>query len=143
MALLIVLLVGLGIFTYFAFFSANPPWGKPSSGTTPSGTSTDNPITEGPLPQVKTMDAAGGKVTMQLTWTTSGSYKGQVNYGTDTKYGSTSQLETEAIKSHVATLPDLKLGTSYHYQIVLKNQDNKEWTSSDFTGKTPDPPPSQ
>lgn len=88
---------------------------------------------------VKTIDNAAGKATMEMKWTTTALYKGQVEYGTATTYGSTSQLESDFVKTHVVPLPDLTLSTSYHYRIILKTQDNKEWTSNDYSGKTPSP----
>jgi len=88
---------------------------------------------------VKTVDEAAGKVIMEVRYKTNGPYKGQVEYGIDTNYGSTSQVESDFITEHVVTLSDLKMSTSYHYRIVLKTKDNKDWKSGDYTGKTPNP----
>lgn len=132
--LLVVLLIGLGVFTYFAFFSDNPPWSK-LTGTT--GGTTANVITEGPLIFVKSIDDAAGKTSMEITWKTNGSYRGQIEYGTSESYGSTTTLEATSSTSHVASLPNLNLATSFNYRIILKNQENVEWKSSNFTFKTP------
>ena len=131
--LLVVLLIGLGVFAYFAFISDNPPWSR-IAGT---GGTTTNVITEGPLVFVKSIDDAGGKANMEITWTTAGSYRGQIEYGTSESYGSTTQLEASSTTSHVASLPNLNLSTSFNYRIVLKNADNEEWKSNNFTFKTP------
>mgnify|MGYP005851979025 CR=1 FL=1 len=141
--LLIVLLIGLGAFSYFAFFSDNPPWGKT---TLPGGgTTVTTPITEGPFFFVKSTDNAAGKATMELKWKTNELYKGKVEYGEaikgeDIKYGKTTELESDFVKDHVAPLPDLKMSTSYHYRITLIDKNAKEWKSEGSIFKTPAPP---
>lgn len=135
--LLIVLLIGLGAFSYFAFFSDNPPWGKT---TLPGGGTNVIPITEGPFLFVKSTDNAASKATMEMKWKTADSYKGKVEYGETTTYGTTTTLESDFAKDHVAALPDLKMSTSYHYRITLIDKDNKEWKAEDSIFKTPAPP---
>ncbi len=134
--LLVVLLIALGAFSYFAFFSANPPWGK--TGTTGTTTSTI-PITTGPFVFVKSSDSAASKATMEIQWETTELYKGQLEYGADTNYGTKAQLESDFVKAHVVSLPNLNMSTSYHYRIVLKSKDDKEWKSEDYSFKTPAP----
>ncbi len=136
--LLIVLLIGLGTLGYFAFFSPNPPWSKTPSGST-TGTTT-SAITSGPFVFAVSTDNSTSTAKMEIKWETTDLYKGQVEYGTGTSYGSTSELESDLVKSHVASLTDLQMSTSYHYRIVLKNKDNIEWKSNDFTFATPKPP---
>jgi hypothetical protein len=131
--LLVVLIIFLGGFAYFAFIDPNPPWGKTSGGTSAKV------IESGPFWIQKTADVASGKVTMEIQWTTTDLYKGQVEYGKDTNYGTTSTLESDFVKSHVASLANLPMSTSYHYRIILKSKDNKEWKSDDFAVKTPAP----
>ncbi len=136
MLLLVVLLVFLGGFGYFAFISKDKPWGNTTGG---GGSTTTSSITTGPFVFVKNIDNAASKASMEIQWETNDVYKAQVDYGIDTKYGTTTPLETDYVKSHVAPLADLKLSTSYHYRITLKTKDNKEWKSDDMTFKTPNP----
>jgi hypothetical protein len=133
--LLVVLLIFLGGFGYFAFVSKDKPWGSSSGGT---GTTT-SAITTGPFVFVKNIDSAASKAAMEIQWETNDVYKAQVEYGIDTKYGSTTQLEADYVKSHTAPIADLKLSTSYHYRITLKNKTNVDWKSDDMTFKTPNP----
>jgi hypothetical protein len=137
--LLFVLLAFLGAFAYFAFISDNPPWGNTTSG---GGTNTaaTSPIVEGPFWMVKTNDAATGKATMEVRWKTNAAFKGQVEYGIDTNYGSVTPLEPDFITDHVATLADLKQSTSYRYRVILKDKSNKEWKYEAPPGTTPPPP---
>ncbi len=132
--LLVVLLIFLGGFGYFAFISKDKPWGSSSSTTT-----TTSAITTGPFVFVKNIDNTASKASMEIQFETNDVYKGQIEYGIDTKYGSTSQVEADYVKTHTAALADLKLSTSYHYRIVLKNKSNVEWKSDDMTFKTPNP----
>jgi hypothetical protein len=131
-ALLIVLVVFLCGFAYWQFF-------MPGKATTGSGSTSTSAITEGPFFMVKNIDNAANKVAIEITWKTNGAYKGQVEYGTDTTYGSTTQLDSDFAESHTAPLPDLKMSTSYNYRVILKNKDNKEWKSSNYTATTPKP----
>ncbi len=139
--LLIVLLIGLGAFSYFAFFSDSPPWGKT---TLPGGGITvTTPIIEGPFFFVKSTDNAAGKATMEMKWKTKDPYKGKVDYGEDIKYGKTTALESDFVNDHVAPLPDLRMSTSYNYRITLIDKNGKEWKSENSIFKTPAPPASQ
>jgi hypothetical protein len=66
-------------------------------------------------------------------------YKGQVEYGADATYGSISQMESDFVKAHVVPL-QLQSDTSYHYRIILTDNNNKEWKSNDYPPfKTPSP----
>jgi hypothetical protein len=134
--LLIVLLIGLGTLGYFAFFSSNPPWAKSPSGSS-SGTTITSAITEGPFPFHISSDNTTSTAKMEVRWKTDVLYKGQVEYGTDTSYGSTSEFESDFVKDHVVPLSGLQAATSYNYRIILKNQSDQEWTSGNFTFKTP------
>ncbi len=134
---LILLLIFLGGFVYVAFFT--DLLGKAPSGSTP-GTTVTSAITTGPFVFAVATDNSTSTAKMEIKWETTDLYKGQVEYGTATDYGTTTELESDFVKSHVASLPDLTMSTSYHYRIVMKNKDNKEWTSDDFSFKTPNPP---
>jgi hypothetical protein len=137
--LLVVLLIALGAFTYLAF-SDNPPWGKATStGTTTSAI----PITAGPFFFPRSSDASTNKVTLEIQWETSTSYKGQVEYGKTETYGSTTTLESDFTKTHKASLSNLDMSSTYHYRIVLKDKDNEVWKSDDSRFNTPAPATSQ
>jgi hypothetical protein len=139
--LLIVLLIALGAFSYFAFFSDNPPWGKTTTGTT--ATTTSYPITTGPLVFVKSTDPTGNKAVIEMQWETSELYKSQVVYGKTDTYGSTTSLEADFTKAHVASFPNLDMSSTYHYRIILIDKNNKEWKSDDSRFNTPAPATTQ
>ena len=130
--MLIVLLIGLGTLGYFAFFSDNPPWGGSSSSSTVT-----TAIEEGPFPFLISSDNTTGTATMEIRWKTADLYIGQIEYGTDTSYGSTSDWESDFVRDHVVSLADLQSATSYSYRIILQNQKDQEWTSNNYTFTTP------
>lgn len=126
--LLVVLLIGLGGFGYWAFYGS-PPW-QGSSG------STSLSITGGPLFS-PTSPEGSDTVNMTVTWETSDLAIGNVEYGADTSYGSVSNWESNYVKSHSIEIVGLDKDTSYHCRIVSKDQKGNEVTSNDIGFKTP------
>jgi hypothetical protein len=127
--LLVVLLIGLGGFGYWAFYGS-PPWQGSSSG------STSLSITGGPLFS-PTSTEGSDTVSMAVTWETSDLSIGNVEYGIDTSYGSVSNWESNYVKSHSIEITGLDKDTSYHCRIVSKDKKGNEVTSNDISFKTP------
>ncbi len=132
LVILIVLLAGLGVFGYYAFFSDSPPWG---GGT--AVTPTDILKFKGGPFVSGTSDNTTGKASMAITWETDELTKGRVEYGMDTDYGKMSDWESNFVKSHSVDLSNLDADTSYHYRIISKDKDDKQSASNDRSFKTP------
>ena len=129
MILLIVLLVALGGFAYWAFFAS--PW--TGSGTVGGGTAK---ISEGPFVSALS-DNTSETRTVTITFKSSEPSKARISYGADTKYGSFSNWESNSVTDHSVTLKDLTKDSSYHYQVYLRDKDNKDSYSIDFSFRTP------
>jgi phosphodiesterase/alkaline phosphatase D-like protein/peptidoglycan hydrolase-like protein with peptidoglycan-binding domain len=71
-----------------------------------------------------------------ISWTTSELADGQVEYGTDTNYGSTSNLNSTLALTHSQTLSSLTAGTTYHYRVLSKDSFGNLTTSPDYTFTT-------
>lgn len=53
-----------------------------------------------------------------ITWDTNVPGTSQVNYGTDSSYGSSSPQDSNLVSSHSVTLTGLDSGTGYHYSVT-------------------------
>ncbi len=131
--ILVVLLGGLGVFGYYAFFSDSPPWAGITS------TSTTISVESGPF-VTPVADETSENFSMEITWETDKLSVGRIEYGSDEGYGSMTDWETDYKKSHGITLSDLPADTSYHYRLIMKGQKGSEVTSADRSFKTPAPP---
>jgi hypothetical protein len=127
--LLVVLLIALVGFGYWAFFAS--PW--QGSGTTAGGTAK---VSEGPFFS-SVSDNASTTRTMTITFKSNEASKARVAYGPDTKYGSYSNWEGSSSTDHSVTIKDLTPETSYHIQIYLRDKNNKDSYSIDYPFKTP------
>jgi hypothetical protein len=127
--ILVVLLIGLGGFGYWAFYGS-PPWQGSSSSSSFS-------ITSGPLFVPAATDETSDTVDMTITWETDELTIGRVEYGSSTSYGSFSNWESNYVKSHSIILTGLDKDTSYHCRVVAKDKKGNEVTSNDVGFKTP------
>jgi len=127
--LLVVLLIGLGGFGYWAFYGS-PPWQGSSSSTSLS-------ITSGPLFVPSSSDNSSDTVNMTITWETNDLAIGSVEYGTSTSYGSVSNWESNYVKSHSIEITGLNPDTSYHCRVISKDKKGNQVTSNDVGFKTP------
>ena len=59
-----------------------------------------------------------GTTTASFTWKTEVPATTQVEYGLTTNYGSATPLDARLVRNHVATLPGLIPGTSYHFKAI-------------------------
>jgi hypothetical protein len=123
--LLVVLILVLGGFAYWSFVMS--PWAGGGSSTVQ--------IQTGPFIQATT-DNTSSTRDVTITWETNTPTIGQVEYGADTSYGSTSQLESGETKNHSIPLTGLTPETRYHYR-VLNSKNGNTTTSSDYTFTTP------
>ncbi|MFC1978937.1 fibronectin type III domain-containing protein [Chloroflexota bacterium] len=71
----------------------------------------------------------------QITWLTNSYATGQVDYGLDDTYGTTTELDTGLKILHSVVLNDLEPETTYHYRVRSK-AGGKEAVSDDKTFTT-------
>jgi len=142
--LLIILLIGLGGFIYwqrdllFAFMSPS------SSSSTTTTTDTTKPvITSISEPSVDTQSL--GPTSANIGWKTDVLSSSQVEYGTDTTYGSVqpptltddpTSGTSLGVVTHAVVLSGLTPSTTYHYRVKSKNKvgetvsDDKTFTTT-------------
>jgi len=97
------------------------------SGNT-SVTVTGTPIA---VSNVQASDVTADSAT--ITWDSNVPGSSQVNYGTDSSYGSSSSIDNNLVTSHSVTLTSLSADTDYHFQAVSVAADNSSDQSSDDT----------
>ncbi len=73
-----------------------------------------------------------------ITWMTNEASDTQVDYGTETTYGSTATLNTALVTSHNQELSGLTESTTYHYRVRSRDQAGNLSISGDFTFTTLD-----
>jgi hypothetical protein len=73
-----------------------------------------------------------------ISWAVDRAATGQVHYGTDTSYGSTTTEETELLTAHSQNLSGLTAGTIYHFKVVGEDVNGNAYDSGDFTFSTED-----
>ncbi len=80
-----------------------------------------------------------------ITWATDEPADGQVDYGLDTNYGSTTPLNTQPVTQHSVTLSGLNASTTYHFRVNSRDAAGHLATSGDFAFTTlaPDATPPQ
>ena len=128
--LLVVLLLALGGFGYWAFFGS-PPWSSTGSNGA-NGTVTD--VTPPGITNIAhsvTSDNTTGTGTAVISWSTDELAKGRVEYGETTAYGSFSEWEQNRVVTHFITLTGLNSGTTYHYRVISKDESENTSQSSD------------
>jgi plastocyanin/regulation of enolase protein 1 (concanavalin A-like superfamily) len=72
-----------------------------------------------------------------ITWTTNEPSSSQVEYGTTTSYGSSSQNDLTLITVHSISLSNLNPTTLYHYRVKSQDAKGNLATSADATFTTP------
>ena len=71
-----------------------------------------------------------------ITWTTNLSGDSQVEYGTTTAYGSSTNLDTTMVTSHSQQITGLSPSTLYHFRVNSRDAAGNLATSGDFTFTT-------
>ncbi|MBI3633649.1 MAG: fibronectin type III domain-containing protein, partial [Candidatus Vogelbacteria bacterium] len=77
-----------------------------------------------------------GTTNATITWTTNELATAQVDYGTNSSYGSSSSLDSTLSFTHSVTLSNLLPDTTYHYQIKSADDRGNLTTTSDATFTT-------
>ncbi|MDR3559044.1 MAG: chitobiase/beta-hexosaminidase C-terminal domain-containing protein, partial [Candidatus Pacebacteria bacterium] len=75
-------------------------------------------------------------VSTVITWTTNEAATSQVEYGTDTSYGSTTTLDSSYVTSHSQNLSGLTPNTPYHYRVISSDGVPNQSTGNDHTFTT-------
>ncbi|MBX4200052.1 PQQ-dependent sugar dehydrogenase [Candidatus Parcubacteria bacterium] len=73
-----------------------------------------------------------------INWTTSTSSTSQVNYGVNSNYGLSSQLDSNPVTQHSQTLSSLNPNTTYHYQVRSVDSFGTQAQSNDLSFTTQD-----
>jgi len=71
-----------------------------------------------------------------ITWTTDEASDTQVQYGTTTNYGSSSDLDTNSVTDHSVSLSGLTANTLYHYRVESRDAAGNLIASEDRTFMT-------
>jgi peptidoglycan hydrolase-like protein with peptidoglycan-binding domain len=71
-----------------------------------------------------------------ITWTTDKAAASEVEYGTNTSYGSLSNENLTLTTSHSVSLTDLAPGTTYHFRVESTDEVGNETFSEDYTFTT-------
>ena len=132
---LVALIICLGFFSYWAF--ASPAWLPPLFGANGSnGADTTPPI-------ISSIASNTTATSATVTWDTDELASDQVEYGTDTAYGSSTTVENDpttdtsiGVLTHSVTITGLTPGTEYHYRVKSKDKDGNETVSEDKTFTT-------
>ncbi|HJX03776.1 MAG TPA: zinc-ribbon domain-containing protein [Dehalococcoidia bacterium] len=123
--LLVVLLIGLGGFGWWAFFG-NPPWSG-GAGLL---------VTKGPFISVPG-EQTGSTRDVSIIWESNKETVGMVEYGTGEDYGQLSIWGSAYVTEHSIDITSLQPDTRYHYRVIIKDKDDTEFRTGDFTFKTP------
>ncbi len=123
--LLVVLLICLGGFGWWAFFG-NPPWSG-GAGLL---------VTKGPFISVPG-EQTGSTRDVSIIWESNKETVGMVEYGTGEDYGQLSIWESAYVTEHSIDITSLQPDTRYHYRVIIKDKDDTEFRTGDFTFKTP------
>jgi hypothetical protein len=116
--LLIVLLIGLAGFAYWAFLG-NPPWS--------SGGGISSVIKGAPTIGINSSDNVSATVTFKFE--TTSAVEARIDYGTDISYAKSSEWETNYATSHTINLTGLNFGSRYYYRILTRDKNNKQNTT--------------
>ncbi|GEM_PF-2289437 len=79
--------------------------------------------------------------TATITWNTDEASDSQVEYGTDTNYGTVSPLDVNRVTAHSVTISGLAATTTYHYRVKSKDATGNLAVSGNFTFTTSSPAP--
>ncbi len=120
---------------------APAPTPKPTPTPTPKPTPTPAP-TPNPTPTPNPVQISGvtainiSNVEVIIRWQTSASSDSQVEFGTTTAYGKTSQILSSPSLNHLVRLRNLTPGALYHYRVKSRDAAGNLAISGDFTFRT-------
>ena len=72
----------------------------------------------------------------KITWSTDEPADSQVEYGTNTSYGTLTPLDTNLVQNHSLTLSGLSANTTYHYRVRSKDAAGNLAVSGDYAFTT-------
>jgi hypothetical protein len=75
-----------------------------------------------------------------ITWSTSEPATSQVEYGSTSAYGSSTDMDKELVTSHTVRLTELSDNTTYHYRVKSRDGAKNEVVGEDHTFTTAVPP---
>jgi predicted phage tail protein len=87
------------------------------------------------ITNVAASDVTPGSVV--ITWTTDEPASSQADYGTDTDYGSVSELDADLTTEHAVTLAGLKPQRQYHFRVRSTDDVGNEAVSEDYSLSKP------
>jgi cytoskeletal protein RodZ len=135
--IVVVLLVGGGVFAFNAISGKTPPPSSPP--ITPPATSPppDSPPTaDVTAPTITNTAASPTETSAVITWTTNEPATSQVEYGKTAGYGSASILNQALVISHSITLSSLEPNITYHFRVKSRDNAENESVSEDYTFAT-------
>lgn len=107
-----------------------------TSTSSPVNITVDNPVDSTP-PVISAVTSTNISTTgATIIWSTDENGDSQVEYGTDTNYGSSTTLVSTLVTSHSQALSGLSVNTLYHYRVKSKDASGNLATSNDFTFTT-------
>jgi hypothetical protein len=143
--LLIILLLGLGGFGYWAYtqgYFKGLPFKFGSENATSSQSSGPKLTTPPKISDVKVSALAVQEV--GIVWKTDQFSSSQVEWGTTTSYGNKTEVfddpstgKSLGVVDHGVTVKGLTGNTTYHYRVISRNKDGLESKSADNTFTTP------
>lgn len=129
----VVLLVGGGVFAFNAISGKTPPSSSPSitppSSAPPTGSP---PASDATVPTITNVAASPMETSAVITWTTSEPATSQVEYGKTADHDSASTLNQALVVSHSITLSSLEPSTTYHFRVKSKDDTGNEAISGNY-----------
>ena len=118
--------------------TASDPTGTINVPTTGTGGSVTVSVPSGTTPLAISSVAAASVTSTSATieWTTNSPSSSQVEYGTTTVYGSSTQMNMSLVTAHSETLNNLTPSTLYHCRVHSQDSSGNQAMSEDFTFTT-------
>jgi hypothetical protein len=91
-------------------------------------------------PTLAAISASTGTQTATITWTSDEPADSQVEFGTSTSYGASSNLAASLVTNHTVNLSALAPATLYHFRVMSRDAAGNLATSSDQTFSTASTP---
>ena len=82
-------------------------------------------------PVISPVGSSPSQTQVTLSWTTDQPATSQVEYGSDTSYGSATEINTQLVTSHSVSITGLLPNTTYHFRVKSKNSCERESQSDD------------
>src|SRR5262249_24328654 len=93
-------------------------------------------LVDATFPVLSNIVSAPAVLTASVTWNSSEPASSQVEYGTNTSYGSLTALDAQRVLAHGVTLANLSPLTTYHFRVRSRDQAGNETISGDNSFST-------